>query len=116
MCGNKYKCPETTHKVFAIATMHDRKQKKLYVKHQCSKKYWIFNFRDMNFSDIMAEAVLSTEKTCLVSHATHFVAVLNALLKKWKEKLSNTVCAVLCEAYRQIHVSETQFACISSKG
>ena len=29
----------------------------------------------MNLSDIMAEAVLSTEKSCLVSHATHFVAV-----------------------------------------
>ena len=36
----------------------------------------------MNFSDIMAEAVLSTEKPCLVAHAIHFVAVLNALLKK----------------------------------
>ena len=36
----------------------------------------------MNFSDIMAEAVLSTEKSCLVAHATHFVVVLNALLKK----------------------------------
>ena len=33
-------------------------------------------------SDIMAEAVLSTEKSYLVAHATHFVAVLNALLKK----------------------------------
>ena len=28
----------------------------------------------MNFSDILAEAVLSTEKTCLVAHATYFVA------------------------------------------
>ena len=33
----------------------------------------------MNFSDIMAEAVLSTEKLCLVAHATHFVAVLKTL-------------------------------------
>ena len=65
-CGNKDKCPETIHKVFAI---HVRKQKKLYVKHQCSKKYWIFTFRAMNFSDIMAEAVLSIEKSCLVAHA-----------------------------------------------
>ena len=40
----------------------------------------------MNFSDITAEAVLSTEKSCLVAHVTHFVAVLNALLKKRKEK------------------------------
>ena len=71
----------------------------------------------MNFSDIMGEAVLSIEKSCLVAHAfwTHFAVVLNALLKKWKEKLSDAACAVLCEAYRQIHVSETQFACLPSK-
>ena len=69
----------------------------------------------MNFSDIMAEAVLSTEKSCLDAHATHIVAVLNALLKKWKGKSLDTACAVLCEAFRQIHVSETQFACIPSK-
>ena len=52
----------------------------------------------MNFSHIMAEAVLSTEKSYLVAHATHFVAVLNALLKKWKEKSSDAVCPILCEA------------------
>ena len=69
----------------------------------------------MKFSDIMAEAVLSTEKSCLVAHATHFIAVLNALLKKWKEKSSDAAWAVLCFAYRQIHISETQFACISRK-
>ena len=40
----------------------------------------------MNFSEIMTEAVLSTEKSCLVAQATHFVVVLNALLKKQKEK------------------------------
>ena len=33
----------------------------------------------MTFSDIMAETALPTEKSCLVAHATHFVAVLNAL-------------------------------------
>ena len=54
----------------------------------------------MNFSDIMAEAVLSTEKSYLVAHATHFVAVWNALLKKLKEKSSDATYAVLCEAYR----------------
>ena len=48
---------------------HTRKQKKLYVKHQCGKKYLIFIFRAMDFSDIMAEAVLSIEKSCLVVHA-----------------------------------------------
>ena len=69
----------------------------------------------MNYSDIMAEAVLSTEKSCLVTHATYFVAVLNAFLKKRKEKSSDAACAVLYEAYRQIHISETQFACIPSK-
>ena len=69
----------------------------------------------MNFSDIMAEAVLSTEKSCLVAHATHFVALLNTLLKERKEKSSDAACAVLCETYRQIHVSEIQFACIPSK-
>ena len=65
----------------------------------------------------MAEAVLSTEKSCLAAHATYFVfvAVLNALLKKWKEKSSDAGCAVSCEACRQSHVSETQFACIPSK-
>ena len=68
----------------------------------------------MKFSDIMAEAVLSIEKSC--AHAfEHFVAVLNALLKKGKEKSLDAVCPVLCEADRQIHVSETQFACIPSK-
>ena len=51
----------------------------------------------------MAEAVLSTEKPCLAAHATHFVAVLNALLKNWKEKSSDAARAVLCEAYRQTH-------------
>ena len=35
----------------------------------------------MNFSDIMAEAVLSTLKSCLIARATHFVEVLNATLK-----------------------------------
>ena len=69
----------------------------------------------MNFSYIMAEAVLSTEKSCLVAHATYFLAVLNVLLKKWKEKSSDAAYAVLCKAYRQIHVSETKFACIQSK-
>ena len=69
----------------------------------------------MNFSDIMTEGVLSTEKSCFVAHAIHFVAVLDTLLKKRKEKLSDAVCAVLCEVYRQIHVSETQFACIPSQ-
>ena len=53
----------------SICYIHARKQKKLYVKHQCSKKYWIFTFRAMNFFDIMAEAVLSIEKSCLVPRA-----------------------------------------------
>ena len=43
------------------------------------------------------------------------MAVLNSPLKKWKEKLSNVACDALYEAYRQIHVSEAQFACISSR-
>ena len=47
--------------------MYATKQKKLYVKHQCSKKYWIFTFRAMNFSDIMAEAVLSTKESCALA-------------------------------------------------
>ena len=63
----------------------------------------------------MAEAVLSTEKLCLAAHAIHFAAVLNALLKKWKEKSSDAACAILCEAYGKIHVSETQFSFIPSK-
>ena len=68
----------------------------------------------MNVSDIMAETALSTEKLCL-AQATRFVAVLNTLLKKWKEKSADAARAVSCKAYRQIHVSETQFACIPSK-
>ena len=63
----------------------------------------------------MTETVLSTEKSCLVAHVTHFVAVLNFFKKKWKKKLSDAACAVLCEAYKQIHVSETQYAFIPSK-
>ena len=106
---------KTIHRVFAIGTIHARKRKKLYVKHHCSKKYWIFTFRAMKFSDILAEALLSTEKSCLLAHATYFEAVLNALLKKWKEKLSDAAYAILCEANRQIHLSETHFACIPSK-
>ena len=69
----------------------------------------------MTFSDIMAETALPTEKSCLVAHATHFVAVLNALLKKWKEKSLDAAYVVLCKTYKEIHVSETQFACIPSK-
>ena len=65
-CGNKYKCLEAIHKVFAI---HAIKQKKLYLTQQCSKKYWIFTFRAMNLSGIMAEAVFSIEKSCIVPHA-----------------------------------------------
>ena len=38
----------------------------------------------MNFSGIMVEAVLSTEKSCLFAHAIHFVAALNTLLKSEK--------------------------------
>ena len=65
----------------------------------------------------MAEAVLSTKKSCLVAHAKCFVfvAVLNALLKKRKKKSSDATCVVLCKAYRQTHVPKTQFACIPSK-
>ena len=40
-----------------------------------------------------------------------FLAVLNSLLKKWKKKSSDAASAVLYEAFRQIHVSEAQFAC-----
>ena len=39
--------------------------------------------------NIMAEAVLLTEKSCLVAHATHFSAVLNDLFKKLKDKSSD---------------------------
>ena len=46
---------------------------------------------------------------------TFFVAVLKSILKKWKEKSSDAVCTVLYGAFRQIHVSEAQFACIPSK-
>ena len=43
----------------------------------------MFTFGAMNFPDITAiMAVLSTEKSCLLAHATYFVTVLNALLKK----------------------------------
>ena len=38
-----------------------------------------------------------------------------SLMKKWKEKSSNAACAVLYKAYRQIHISKAQFACIPSK-
>ena len=50
----------------------------------------------MNVSDIMAEAVLSNEKSCPVAQATCFVfvAVLNALLKKVKRKIIR--CSVRC--------------------
>ena len=59
----------------------------------------------------MAEAVLSIEKSFLVAYATNFVfvAALNAFFKKWKEKLLDVTCAVLCKAYRKIHIFETQF-------
>ena len=36
-------------------------------------------------------------------------------MKKWEEELSGAAYAVLLEAQRQIHVSEIQFACNSSK-
>ena len=57
----------------------------------------------------MADAVLSIENSCLGAYAfgTHFAAVLNALLKKWKEKSLDAAFAVLCVAYKHIHVSET---------
>ena len=50
----------------------------------------------------MADAVLLIEKSCLVLHAFGHIllAVLNTLLKKWKEKSSDVACAVLCEACR----------------
>ena len=55
----------------------------------------------MNFTDIVTEAVLSTEKLCLVAHATYFVfvAVLNDLFKKWKEKSPDVARAILCDTY-----------------
>ena len=62
---------------------------------------------------IRAEAVLSTEHA--FEHILSALTVLNSLLKKWKEKSSDATCAALYEAYKQIHVSEAQFACISSK-
>ena len=70
----------------------------------------------MNFSDIMAEAVLSIKKSCLVAHATHSVA---AVLKRFFEKVKREItrCSVRCfmRNIQTIHVSETQFACIPSK-
>ena len=50
----------------------------------------------MNFSDIIADAVLSIKNSCLVAHAfgAHFVAVLNTLLKKWKEKSLDAAFAI----------------------
>ena len=62
----------------------------------------------MNFFDIMAEAVLSIEKSCLVAHTfEHICQQCGTPFKKVK--------SVFYEAYRQIHVSTTQFACIPSK-
>ena len=54
-------------------------------------------------------------QSCSTNFWTHFVAVLNSILKKWKEKSSNAACAALYEAYRQIDLSEAQFACIPRK-
>ena len=45
----------------------------------------------------------------------HFVAVLNAQMKNWKEKSSDAARATLYEAYRQIHFSEAQCAYIPGK-
>ena len=39
MCGNKYKNAQRQFTKYFIC-YHARKQKKLYVKHQCSKKCW----------------------------------------------------------------------------
>ena len=73
----------------------------------------------MKFSDIMAEAVLSIEKSCLLhklfEHILQLCYCVKCSFEKVKEKSSDAVCTVLCKAYRQIHVSETQFACIPSK-
>ena len=52
--------------------------------------------------EIRVNAVLSIEKSCVVSHAFQDIwrQLLNSLMKKWKEKLSDPVCAVLYEKYR----------------
>ena len=68
----------------------------------------------MNFFNIMAEAVLSIEKSCLVAHTfEHICQQCGTPFKKVKRE--DVACAVFYEAYRQIHVSTTQFACIPSK-
>ena len=55
-------------------------------KTSLSQKILNITFRAINFSDIITEAVLSIEKSCLVAHAFEqilfIVAVLNALFKK----------------------------------
>ena len=67
----------------------------------------------MNVSDIMAEAALSIEKSCLVAHAFEY-NLYWTIFKKWKEKSSDAASSVLYESHRQIHVSETTI-CLYSK-
>ena len=65
----------------------------------------------MNFSDIIPEAVLSVGKPCLVVHAMPSY-MLHSFDEVKREIIRSPACTVLCFAYTQIHVSETQFACI----
>ena len=102
-CGNRYKCPETIHKVFAL---HALKQKKLYVKHQCSKKYWIFTFRVMNFPYIMSEAVLSIEKSCPAAHAfEHILWQCWTLFWKSEKRNHQMQCALFYASNTDIFMS-----------
>ena len=51
----------------------------------------------MNFSDIMAEAVLLTEKSCLIAHVTYFVFVATSVKRSF-EKLKREIirCSLRC--------------------
>ena len=84
-----------------------------YVSH-ILKRYLLFP--SPGHSDISADAVASfIEKSCLVAHA--FEHVFRSVEHYEKEKREIIKCSMnfLNRAYRQIHVSEAQFACIPRK-
>ena len=72
----------------------------------------IYCFIASTSADIRAEAI--QDPVLLHTFLNTFCGSVELSFEKVKREIFKAVCAALYEAYRQIHVSEAQFACIPS--
>ena len=73
----------------------------------------IYPFITSTSADIRAEAI--QDPVLLHTFLKAFCGSVELCFEKVKREIFKAVCNALYEAYRQIHVSEAQFACIPSR-